>query len=203
VQLAARNVGELVKSTTVQSRAANAVGLAKLSGDITYRVPENSGLVLIIVDDTSPELAAREANALANAFITLNAEELRTASSAAQAAIEAQLKRLRQQIASTETSIAAVRASSGSGTSVSDLQDRLDSLNTAYQGVLQDAQVLPSAETLLATSVLINDPAVPNSEPVGPQPLLNLALSLAGGLLLGAAIARGTEPRKAAPETGR
>jgi polysaccharide biosynthesis transport protein len=59
----------------------------------------------------------------------------------------------------------------------------LDQMYTLLQTRLQEAQV---AEAMTYPGVRLVDPAVPSSTPVAPRPLLNLALALVAGLMLGA-----------------
>jgi len=90
-QLNARNIGELVKSPVVAERAAKALGKAKLTGGFEYRVPEYSGLVEIIALAGSPQDAAGEANAVAEALIAVNADALAANAKRIQAGLEAQM----------------------------------------------------------------------------------------------------------------
>lgn len=203
VQLSARNIGELIKSPSVATQAARSLGRAELRGQPEYRVLEGSGLIQVIVTAGSPEDAASEANAIADAFVVLNAQSLRTGAEGAQLGLDDQLARLRSTIATTEVELASARTRPGSAQAVSELQDKLDALNTAYEGVLQGTQVLPASETVLSTAVIVADRAVGEPEPVSPRPPLNLLLSILGGTLLGIAYARATEPSARGPETGR
>jgi uncharacterized protein involved in exopolysaccharide biosynthesis len=202
LELNARNIGELLKSPSVEQRAAGSLKQARIKGEPQYRVLEGSGLVQVTVTGASPQAAANEANAIATAFMDLYTESLRAGAEKAQSGLEDQLKRLRARIAATEVELAAARTGPGGAPAVSELQDRLDALNTAYEGVLQEAQLVPASETELSTAVLLGDKAVPEPEPVSPKPLLNLLLATVGGLLLGIAFARATEPPPKGPETG-
>jgi len=192
-QMSARNIGELVKSPNVEAKAAEALGKAEIEGDQSFRVSENTGLVMISIAGSDPAEAAREANALADAFLELNDETLRTATDKAQTTIDQQLTRLRVQITAAENDLTAARSTPDGAATVTTLQDKLDALNTSYENVLQDLQVLSSSEAVLSTQVMLADPAVAEPEPVSPLPLLNLALAMVGGLLLGIAYARATE----------
>lgn len=202
VQLNARNVGELVKSPAVTAAAAKMLGKVKLAGKFEYRVLESSGLIQIINTAGSPQEAADEANAVANAFLASNSAAVQGNAVRVRSSLESQLDRLRVQITKTQADLAAARAVPNGTAEVSRLQDQLDALQTGYQNVLQETQVLPAATAMVSTTVIIADRAVPEPEPVGPKMLLNLFLSLAGGLLLGIAYARATEPRVKGPETG-
>jgi uncharacterized protein involved in exopolysaccharide biosynthesis len=202
VQLNARNVGELVKSPAVTAAAAKLLGKVKLRGKFEYRVLESSGLIQIINTAGSPQEAADEANAVATAFLASNSAAVQGNAVRVRSSLENQLDRLRVQITKTQADLAAARAVPNGTAEVSQLQDQLDALQTGYQNVLQETQVLPAATAMVSTTVIIADRAVPEPEPVGPKMLLNLFLSLAGGLLLGIAYARATEPRVKGPGTG-
>ncbi len=193
VQLSARNMGELVKNPAVERAAAEALGRAKLEGKPEYRVTEGTGLVQIIVVGKSPEQSAKEANALAAAFIDEYTRMLGKMAASSQRAIEEQLTHLRQQISDTEARLEEARRSTDGEKEVDALQDMLDSLKTAYEGVLGESQQLPIARATLATAIQQIVEAVPEPEPVSPRPLLNLALAVVGGLLLGIAYARATD----------
>jgi capsular polysaccharide biosynthesis protein len=201
-ELNARNVGELVKSPAVLNKAAKALKKGELSSDLEYRVLENSGLIQIIAVTKSPRMAADEANAIAGAFLVAYGQTLSANADRVQVSLQKQLASLREQIAAAQTELAAARAVPGGAAKVGELQDALDSLQTGYQNVLRQTQLLPAAQTMVSTQVIIADRAIPEPEQVSPKPLLNLLLAVAGGLLLGIAYARATEPRPGGHETG-
>ena len=193
-QMGAKNAGELVKSPAVTLRASKLLKKRKLDGKLEYRVPENSGLILVTNDANSPDLAADEANAVAAAFIAQNSQMVKMSVATARKDLESQLVRLRSEIAAKQKELADARSQPDNATVVTGIQDELDSMQTGYEAVLQRGQILPATETLLVTSISIADKALPDPEPVSPRPALNLILAIAGGLLLGVAAARATEP---------
>lgn len=193
VQLVARNMGELVKDPAVEKAAAKALGRAELQGEPEYRVTEGTGLVQVIVVGTSPEESAKEANALAVAFINQNRAMLEKMTASSNATIEQQLASLRKQVADTEDKLNEARQVPDGEGQVETLQETLDSLKTAYEGVLFESQQLPKASAMLATTIQQIIEATPEPEPVSPRPVLNLALAIVGGLLLGIAYARATD----------
>lgn len=201
-ELVARNAGELVKSPVVQQRAAKSLGKAKLNGTFEYRVLESSGLIQIINVAGSPKEAADEANAVADAYIASSAEALNSSAGKVATSLSNQLAQLRGQIKQTQDALAAARAVPNGAAKVSELQDTLDSLQTGYQNVLRETQLLPASQVVVSTAVIVADRAIPQPEVVSPKPLLNLVLSIAGGLLLGIAWARATYPRAKGRETG-
>ena len=201
-ELNARNVGELIKSPAVMNRAAKTLKKGELSGDFEYRVLENSGLIQVISVAKSPKIAADEANAVAGAFLAAYGQTLSANAKRVNVSLQKQLTSLREQIVANQAELAAARAVPGGAAKVGELQDQLDSLQTGYQNVLRQTQLLPAAQTMVSTQVILADRAIPEPEPVNPKPLLNLLLSLAGGLLLGIAYARATEPRPVGRETG-
>lgn len=189
-QLTARNSGELVKSLAVTRAAAEALGKADLEGEVDYRVPENTGLVEVLVDAQSPQLAADEANAIADAFIAYNASTVSANASSAQAVMQEQLKDLQARIEQREAALADARSQPGGEALVQSIQDEIDTLKTGYEGVLSRWQALPAAQTLLATSIHVADRALPDDRPVSPRPLLNLILAVVAGIMFGVAVAR-------------
>ncbi|MDZ4168697.1 MAG: Wzz/FepE/Etk N-terminal domain-containing protein [Coriobacteriia bacterium] len=193
VQLVARNMGELVKNPAVEKAAAKALGRAGLQGEPEYRVTEGTGLVQVIVVGTSPEQSAKEANALAAAFIMEKGRMLEKMTVSSNAMIEQQLASLRQQIADTEVKLNEARQVTDGEGEVDAIQESLDSLKTAYEGVLFESQQLPKARATLSTSIQQIVEAVPEPEQVSPRPALNLGLAIVGGMLLGIAYARATD----------
>ena len=193
IQLEARNAGEIIKSASVARLAAKRLGVAKLTGTIDYRVPEDTGLVEVIVDDSTPRLAADEANAIAQAYIDYNSQVVASNAAATQKSVEAQLDQLREEIDKKQKQLDEARLQPGNTAEVSGLQDEIDTLKTGYEGVLARWQSVPTAQTQLSTNVQFADKAMPDPEVVSPRPVLNLALGLLGGLLLGFAVARMTE----------
>jgi uncharacterized protein involved in exopolysaccharide biosynthesis len=193
VQLGARNFGELVKSPAVALRAAKALKKAELEGVFDYRVAQDSSLLQVIADAGSPQGAADEANAVAEALVAMYSEQLQASSERTQKVLTAQLSDLRAQIRKTQADLAAARAQPGGEAKVAEVQDTLDSLQSGYEAVLQSWQVLPANKTLLSTSINVVDRALPDPEQVSPRPILNLGLAVVGGLLLGIALARATQ----------
>lgn len=201
-QMVARNAGELIKSPGVTERAAKKLGVPELTGELDYRVPEDGSLIEVIADAGSPQGAADEANAVASAFVEYNTAQAKKSIQAAQATLVGQIADLREQIAAKQGELADARAKSAGTAVINGLQDELDALQTGYEGVLQRWQSLPAAETLLSTSVSLVDEALPDPEPVGPRPVLNLLLAVAGGLLLGVGVASATEKSVAERRSG-
>jgi uncharacterized protein involved in exopolysaccharide biosynthesis len=201
-EVIARNVGELVKSPAVQQRAAKALGKAKLNGTFEYRVLESSALIQIINVASSPKEAADEANAVADAYMASSTEAMNSSAGKVAISLSNQLTQLRSQVKQTQDALAAARSVPNGAAKVSELQDELDSLQTGYQNVLRETQLLPASQIVVSTAVIVADRAVPQPEVVSPKPLLNLVLSIAGGLLLGIAWARATYPRAKGRETG-
>lgn len=194
-QMVARNVGELIKSPQVTNRAAKILDKSELEGVLDYRVPEDGSLIEVTVDYPSPQGAADEANAIARAFIEYNTEASQKSIAIAQASLEKQIDSLRAQIAAKQGELAQAREDNATDEVINGVQDEIDALQTGYEAVLSRWQALPSAETLLATSVSIVNEALPDSEVVSPRPLLNLLLAIIGGLLFGIGVAAATEPR--------
>lgn len=192
-QMIARNGGEIIRTPKVTRQAAELLGKAELEGTLDYRVPEDTGLIEVIVDASSPQLAADEANAITEAFLAYNSEIAQANIATSQKNLEAQLDRMRAQIDAKQEELDQARSQPGSASAVTGLQDELETLKTGYEGVLARWQSLPSAETLLSTSIHVADKALPEPEPVSPRPLLNLILAIAGGLLFGIAVARMTD----------
>jgi len=188
-QLGAEAVGELVKSPNVMRLAARTLGRTPeaLGASLDYRVIGKSNLVAITAETDNPLLAARIANAVAQAYIDENAAQLRSSSVQAQEMLQQKLSDQRLQIAELQRQLAQARKG-GDSAGVAALQDQIGSMQAGYEQVLQAWQNLPSSQVALSTQVQIADAARPNMSPVRPRPSLNLILGLVGGIFIGLAI---------------
>lgn len=191
-ELAARNAGELIKGPNVIARASRKLGASpsSLGATLDFRVAEATNLIAVSAEADDPARAAGVANAVASAFIEEYASALQDAARAAQDTLEKRLVDLRRQIARLQKDLAAVRTSPTRRARAVVLQDQITSAQAAYEQILQESQNVPASQMALATSIQLVAKAQPSTSPVRPRPILNLILSLVGGLFAGLAVAR-------------
>jgi uncharacterized protein involved in exopolysaccharide biosynthesis len=185
------SAAQLMKSDAVIKLAAKKLKVAPSDLDATLdcRPLADTNLVLVGVESGSPERAADVANAVAEAYIDENGSQLQSSGSKAQVLVGKGLASLRKELAALQRQLAAARRARKTEL-VSDLQDRITTLQAGYEQTLQGLQNLLANQVLLSTSAQLIGPAQRPSSPVRPRASMNLLLGLAGGLFVGLAVAR-------------
>lgn len=178
---------QIARSTAVAKEAAKNLNLnvdpEELLRNLGVVVPADSDVVDFTYSSPRPEDAQKGAQAFANAYTVVRAQQFQNQTSIAQRATVEQIDSLKQQLATAEGKLAG--ASGGKRTSISRV---IDSLNT--QLALQREQLVALNNQALdfAPATVLTDAALPKS-PSKPNVPLNLILGLFGGLAIGFGIA--------------
>lgn len=172
----------------LQSNAVAAI-VAKHIGDpgtISASQAGVSGIVEVSATSTSPTLAARQANAWADAYVTYRRSLAQSQALGSTAEIQRQIQSLEQQIASLNADIAFGGPNSNAEATNSALRNALLGQQVALQSQLEQAQQAAAADTLVPTVVT---PATVPTDPVGTTVARTVITGLGAGLLLGVLLA--------------
>lgn len=144
-------------------------------------LPETD-LIVIEVEDTDAARAADTANTIAATWVGWSRDLRLTSIRAAASEVETRL-------AGMEAEIASLRAEQVAENQLATQQTRIDTAIARYATLSQRLEGLRISEQLETGSATLVSPAVPDSEPVAPKPVLNTALAVTIGLILGMAAA--------------
>jgi succinoglycan biosynthesis transport protein ExoP len=153
-----------------------------------------SGLSAVIrVDyvDSSPERAARIANAVGDAFVNSRVDARRKGAERASEWLRAGLKELQQKAAAAETELQEFRAKNdiGAQAKFSDLQATASTYRRLYETSLQQYAEAVQQESLRLSDAEVVSPALPPSFKSKPKASLVLPVAFFAGLCLGLGLA--------------
>lgn len=160
------------------------LGLDELTASIQIQPIQDTQLLTVIVQDTDPDRAAMIANTLVSVFAAqLQAGQI-TRYADSKKILENQMAVLEQQIQATTATLNAKEDTPENQASLLTLQTNLSQYQNSYSYLLQSYSQLNLAETQSTSTIIQNDPAVPNAIPIQPQPIRNAFLAAVVGLLL-------------------
>ncbi len=152
----------------------------ELAKTVKVELVQNTQLIVINVENTSPQLAADIANTLFQLFNSQIQALQASRFAASKQNLEAQLARIDEQIQQTSAELEKIKAS---GTSTAE-QDRLETAlaqyRQTYATLLQSYEQVRISESSTTSNVVQIEPAVPPEKPIRPRTLINTAL---GGLI--------------------
>lgn len=161
-----------------------------LAKNVVAEAPIDSTLVTITAQAGDPEVAADIANALAKELIAAS-PAIQGRQAELQASIDADLEATQGQIKATQTRIDDLTAldqrTPAQDTELATLEGRLVTLRQTY------ATLLGYASGNATNLITVVEPAVPDSNPISPRPLLNTLLAVVLGLLIAVGIIAATE----------
>jgi len=160
-----------------------------LAKKITVSVVENTNLIEITATDHDPRLVRDIANAVAQAFIDYNRQDVGEQTSQAQQTIQQQLAQVQQQIADTALKLDLAKRANSSSVDVSLLQASLNQYQSTYSGLVAAEQSLTVSEGQAVNSVRIAEPAVLPQTPIGPNTQTNVLIAAFAGLAIALVIA--------------
>ena len=169
---------EIVQTTPVAARAIRALGIRTTTTSFLLRTTVSTGgqtnVLTITVLDSTPEKAAADANALANAYIGYSRDQMRASTQAAIDEVAASLAAARKKL----TSLGATSSSGPNALEVQAAQNLYNSLSTE----LQQLQINQNLQTGFGSMA---SPAMIDPIRVSPNFTKNGLLGLSLGLLLG------------------
>jgi capsular exopolysaccharide synthesis family protein len=180
---------EIVTSGPILDDLAKDFGRTK-APKVSAEIVPNTELMLITVEDSDPELAAAEANALARILIdrsrelyTGSGKNLQEILSEQLSQIEAELSQARQEY---ETLIS---QSPGDSERIEAASRSIELKQETYASLLEQYEQARVREAIRENTVSVVEPAVAPEVPSKPRKLLNIVLGLLVGLVGGVALA--------------
>ena len=178
---------QIARSAAVAEEAAKKLGLnvepQALLKNLGVVVPADSDVVDFTYSSPRPEDAQKGAQAFANAYVVVRAQQFRDQNSIAQRTTIEQIDSLKRQLSTAEANLA--RASGSKRTILGNV---VDSLNTQLSLQREQLVALTNQALDFAPATVLADAQLPKS-PSKPDVPLNLILGLFGGLALGFGIA--------------
>ena len=184
----------IAQSRTVAGLAISKLGrrqsAASLVGDYTVTAPTDRVLV-ITSEAASPDDAIRDANALASAFLTFQADLLNTQEQLVNVSLQQQIRQAQQQINSMSKQISQLYAQPGSSARLASLLTQRSQATTALTELEQEA-VGNQTATRIATDTTLQGSQVLDTAALLPRHTKkHLLLFVAEGLLAGLALGVG------------
>jgi succinoglycan biosynthesis transport protein ExoP len=170
------SVGQLARSREVEQRAQQQLG-QRVAASVASQA--ETGVITFTVTARTRTLAARGANAYADALIGIRRD-------AAEAQVASATQRLRGSVATTESQIAELE-SSGNVAPDDPRLKQLQAQRSAYETALNDLQVRSALSPLQGEQVVSR--AVAPADPKGLSPANTVLLAVVVGLLLAVALA--------------
>ena len=160
-----------------------------LSKQVTATSKINTQLFEIAVQDASAKNAATYANDVATTLIKQQLLETQLENARSQQQLQQEMDSTKQQIDSLTTQIIALENQGGKQTQITVLQNQLTGLQQHYSQWQSSLAQLELSEAQNGNYLRIAQPAQTPVAPVRPQVLLNTAIGLGAGLLLGILLA--------------
>lgn len=179
-----KTYAKIMTSQPVLDGVKQQLGLEELTASIQIQPIQDTQLLTVIVQDTDPDRAATIANTLVSVFAAqLQAGQI-TRYADSKKILENQMAVLEQQIQATTATLNAKEDTPENQATLLTLQTNLSQYQYSYSYLLQSYSQLSLAETQSTSTIILNDPAVPNAIPIQPQPIQNAFLAAVVGLLL-------------------
>lgn len=179
-----KTYAKIMTSQPVLDGVKQQLGLEELTASIQIQPIQDTQLLTVIVQDTDPDRAATIANTLVSVFAAqLQAGQI-TRYADGKKILENQMAVLEQQIQATTATLNAKEDTPENQATLLTLQTNLSQYQYSYSYLLQSYSQLSLAETQSTSTIILNDPAVPNAIPIQPQPIQNAFLAAVVGLLL-------------------
>jgi len=157
----------------------------KLGGQVSVSPLRNTQLLLLKVEDPSPQRAAAIANEVPAVFIQQNEAMQAGRFAIARSGLRQRLAELQDQIARTQTAIADLeRTANPSQTELDRLQRDLRELQVSYTSLFKSEQDLSLEEARQLDTVLVTEQAQPPLRPVRPRTAQNMLLAAVVGAML-------------------
>jgi len=195
-----RTYSEVLKTRPIVEAGAQqaGVGLSYESAlrQLDVKPVANTQLIQISARGTDPELAARFANAVTNAFIqyTQSSQLQRFASSNDN--LSRQVDQLSKDIADRSSRVDALRAEAASSARDSELarvQGELNQLQQSYTAAERSLEDLRMNEARSTDLLSVVEPATPSPDPVSPNTTINVALAVLLAMILAVTVALAVE----------
>jgi capsular exopolysaccharide synthesis family protein len=164
----------------------------QLSSMVSVAPDGDTTLLRVTVRDTNPGQARDIANKLVEDFIAQTKQIQQTQVDQYAARIQAQASQLQSQIQTEQSTISQLQSSASPAhplaaaqqAELANLQQQVGADRSQYFQILGSESDIEINVARATDSVIVVSPAVMPAAPVSPRPVLNLALAVAGGLIL-------------------
>jgi non-specific protein-tyrosine kinase len=212
----ARTYAENITTRTVMDQAARRIGIDNPNTQALQQATRASTvtgtpLLHVTVADPDPSRAADLANAIVAVFSDQNAASQTDRLEKSRANLEQLMGSQQSQIDGLNAQIQQLRGTlPASDPQITGLQSQVTQLQSAYSDTVRTYQALRVSEAQSLSTVSVVDPAAPPIRPARPNALQIIALALAAGLVVAAAVAAAAEylddrirgPRELTDRTG-
>ncbi len=185
----ARTYAELLQKRPVFQEVRDNLGLDintdALSGNVRVSAVRDTQLIVVTVEDTSPDRAAAIANELVTVFSQQNRELQTSRYAASKESLEQELAKVQADIDRAQADIDLLDANASQDL---DKRERLQSMlaqhRSSYTSLLESLENVRLAEAQTTDSISTVEEAVSNPIPVRPRTLMNTLLgAIVGGML--------------------
>ena len=158
--------------------------------NVKAEILANTELIKITANDTNPEMAAREANTLADVLISQSGQLYNGGGVNSQQVLGEQLAQAKSDLDQTQQNYQALLVQTPAAPGRIDIvQQTLNLQRNTYATLLSQYEQASNREALMAGLVTIIEPASVPQSPSSPKPFLNYALGFVIGLVGGAGLA--------------
>ena len=184
---------ELIRRRPVLDVAIQQLHLPYNSDDLAKKinvsVVVNTNLIEISATDNNPTRVRDIANAVAQAFIDYNRQDVGQQTADAEKTIQQQLTQVQQQISDTTLKLAQAKSTTNPSVDASLLQSSLNEYQTSYSSLIAAEQSLRVSEGQAVNAVRIAEPAAIPLAPIGPNVRTNVLVAAFAGLTLALVVA--------------
>ena len=204
-ELLAKAYAETISSRSVLAEVITTLKLPTSPGELNSRitvvlVPQTQLLHLIVVD-SDPQRAANTANTVVTVFREHNRSLITQRYTLARQSLEDELAVARADLDVWTNTVALLRERPGdaSNEELYDAELTLNRYRNTYATISDALAKVQIAETQITDNIDVIEVAYPGSDPVWPNPVLNIAVAAVAGTLIGGFIALVTYRPAASP----
>lgn len=194
-QQLAKTYSELLHKRPVLEAAIEKLNLpldpAELARAVSVDLIRDTQLIVLNVEDTSPEQAAALANTIAEVFIAQNAAQQTSRFASSKESLSKEIAAVQASLAQTQAALDALGEpdTPEEQAQKTQLETSLAQYRTSYANLLQSYENIRAAEAQELNNVSVVEPAVPPRAPIRPRVELNTLLAGLVGMVLASAIA--------------
>jgi len=151
---------------------------------IQVELVRDTQLIVVKVQNTDPQLAANIANTLISKFAEQTQQIQASRYASSKVNLEAQLKRIDEQIQATSDQLEKIKDSTENGSERTRLETALAQYRQTYASLLQSFEQVRVAEAGSTSNVVQIEESSPPNRPIRPRTLFNTVLAGVVGLIL-------------------
>jgi non-specific protein-tyrosine kinase len=164
---------------------------AELARAVSVDLIRDTQLIVLNVENTSPERAAALANTIAEVFIAQNAAQQTSRFASSKESLSKEIAAVQASLAQTQAALDALGEpdTPEEQAQKTQLETSLAQYRTSYANLLQSYENIRAAEAQELNNVSVVEPAVPPRAPIRPRVELNTLLAGLVGMVLAGAVA--------------